>query len=121
MAWESPRGPMSIDPQTRDVVSNIYIRKVEEINGHLYNTEFATFEAVKDPLKALPNWVIINRSSHRYRWRWLHLSSRMRLCRFGDNRIRFVRQDHVIDVTAVLDRLPNFRYPLPKFDPLLRN
>jgi branched-chain amino acid transport system substrate-binding protein len=53
MAWESPRGPISIDPQTRDIVSNIYIRKVEKINGHLYNTEFATFEAVKDPLKAL--------------------------------------------------------------------
>ena len=52
MAWESPRGPISIDPQTRDVVSNIYIRKVEKINGH--NTEFATFEATKDPLKALP-------------------------------------------------------------------
>jgi len=53
MAWESPRGPMSIDPLTRDVVSNIYIRKVEKIDGHLYNTEFATFEAVRDPLKAL--------------------------------------------------------------------
>jgi branched-chain amino acid transport system substrate-binding protein len=53
MAWESPRGPISIDPQTRDIVSNIYIRKVEKMNGHLYNTEFATFEAVKDPLKAL--------------------------------------------------------------------
>ena len=37
MAWESPRGPMSIDPQTRDVVSNIYIRKIGKINGHLYN------------------------------------------------------------------------------------
>ena len=54
MAWESPRGPISIDPQTRDIVSNIYIRKVEKINGHLYNTEFATFAAVKDPLKVLP-------------------------------------------------------------------
>jgi branched-chain amino acid transport system substrate-binding protein len=53
MSWESPRGPISIDPQTRDIVSNIYIRKVEKMNGHLYNTEFATFEAVKDPLKAL--------------------------------------------------------------------
>jgi branched-chain amino acid transport system substrate-binding protein len=52
MAWESPRGPMSIDPQTRDVVNNIYIRKVEKINGQLYNTEFATYEAVKDPMKA---------------------------------------------------------------------
>ena len=52
MAWESPRGPMSIDPGTRDVVNNIYIRKVEKINGQLYNTEFATYEAVKDPMKA---------------------------------------------------------------------
>jgi branched-chain amino acid transport system substrate-binding protein len=52
MAWESPRGPMSIDPQTRDVVNNIYIRRVEKINGQLYNAEFATYEAVKDPLKS---------------------------------------------------------------------
>jgi branched-chain amino acid transport system substrate-binding protein len=52
VAWESPRGPISIDTQTRDIVSNIYIRKVEKINGHLYNTEFATFENVRDPLKA---------------------------------------------------------------------
>lgn len=52
MAWESPRGPTSIDPQTRDVVNNIYIRKVEKISGQLYNTEFATYEAVKDPMKA---------------------------------------------------------------------
>jgi branched-chain amino acid transport system substrate-binding protein len=51
MAWESPRGPMSIDPETRDVVNNIYIRKVEKINGKLYNVEFATYEAVKDPVK----------------------------------------------------------------------
>lgn len=43
----------------------------------------------------------------------------MRLCRFGDNRLGLVRQDHVIDVSAVLDRLPSFRYPLPKFDPLI--
>ena len=52
MAWESPRGPMSIDPQTRDVVNNIYIRRVEKIDGQLYNTEFAIYEAVKDPMKA---------------------------------------------------------------------
>jgi branched-chain amino acid transport system substrate-binding protein len=51
MAWESPRGPISIDPQTRDVVQNIYIRKVEKLNGQLYSVEFATYEAVKDPLK----------------------------------------------------------------------
>jgi branched-chain amino acid transport system substrate-binding protein len=52
MAWESPRGPMSIDPETRDVVHNEYVRKVEKVNGGLYNVEFATVEAVKDPLKA---------------------------------------------------------------------
>ena len=52
MAWESPRGPISIDPQTRDIVQNIYVRKVEKVNGQLYNTEFATYEAVKDPMKA---------------------------------------------------------------------
>ena len=51
MAWESPRGPISIDPQTRDIVQNIYIRKVEKVNGQLYNMEFATYDAVKDPLK----------------------------------------------------------------------
>ena len=48
MKWESPRGPISIDPDTRDIVQNIYIRKVEKKNGELYNVEFQTFEAVKD-------------------------------------------------------------------------
>jgi branched-chain amino acid transport system substrate-binding protein len=52
LKWDSPRGPMSIDPETRDVVHNEYIRKVERVNGALSNVEFATFEAVKDPLKA---------------------------------------------------------------------
>src|SRR3954453_14674746 len=52
LKWESPRGPISIDPDTRDIVQNIYIRKVEKVNGQLYNQEFATFEAVKDPGKA---------------------------------------------------------------------
>jgi branched-chain amino acid transport system substrate-binding protein len=47
-AWESPRGPMSTDPATGDVIHNIYMRKVEKTNGELYNVEFATFEAVKD-------------------------------------------------------------------------
>jgi branched-chain amino acid transport system substrate-binding protein len=51
MAWESPRGPISIDPDTRDIVSNIYIRKVEKIDGHLWAKEFETFPNVKDPLK----------------------------------------------------------------------
>src|SRR5689334_497180 len=52
LKWESPRGPISIDPDTRDIVQNIYIRRVEKKNGKLYNVEFATFEAVKDPIKA---------------------------------------------------------------------
>jgi branched-chain amino acid transport system substrate-binding protein len=51
MKWESPRGPISIDPQTREIVQNIYISKVEKQNGELWAIEFATFEAVKDPLK----------------------------------------------------------------------
>jgi branched-chain amino acid transport system substrate-binding protein len=52
MAWESPRGPISIDPDTRDIIQNIYVRRVERVGGELYNVEFATFEAVKDPIKA---------------------------------------------------------------------
>ena len=52
MKWESPRGPISIDPETRDIIQNEYMRKVEKKNGQLYNVEFATFEAVKDPVKA---------------------------------------------------------------------
>ena len=52
MAWESPRGPISIDAETRDIVQNIYIRKVEKVGNELYNVEFATIEAVKDPAKA---------------------------------------------------------------------
>jgi len=52
MKWESPRGPISIDPETRDIVQNIYLGKVEKVRGELWNVQFATFEAVKDPLKA---------------------------------------------------------------------
>ena len=52
MKWESPRGPMSIDPETRDVVHNEYIRRVEKVNGQLYNVELSTVEAVKDPVRA---------------------------------------------------------------------
>lgn len=51
-SFESPRGPVSIDPQTRDVVHNIYVRKVEKQGGQLWNTEVQTFTAVKDPAKA---------------------------------------------------------------------
>jgi branched-chain amino acid transport system substrate-binding protein len=52
MKWESPRGPISIDPETRDIIQNVYIRKVEKVDGELQNVEFDTFEAVKDPVKA---------------------------------------------------------------------
>jgi branched-chain amino acid transport system substrate-binding protein len=51
MAWESPRGPVSLDADTRDIVSNIYIRKVEKIDGQLWAKEFETFANVKDPMK----------------------------------------------------------------------
>jgi branched-chain amino acid transport system substrate-binding protein len=50
-AWESPRGPVAIDPSTREIVQNIYIRSVEKVAGELYSVELATFEAVKDPTK----------------------------------------------------------------------
>lgn len=52
MSWTSPRGPVSIDPKTRDIVQNVYVRKVEKVDGQLYNVEFSTFEAVPDPVKA---------------------------------------------------------------------
>jgi len=51
MTWESPRGQISIDPETRYIVQNVYIGKVEKVQGELYNVEFETFKAVKDPLK----------------------------------------------------------------------
>ena len=44
-----PRGQIAIDPETRDIIQNEYIRRVEKVNGELYNVEFATIEAVKDP------------------------------------------------------------------------
>lgn len=52
MAWESPRGPISIDPETRDIVQNVYIRRVEKVGGELRNVEFDKIERVKDPWKA---------------------------------------------------------------------
>ena len=48
---KSPRGPISIDPKERDIVQNIYIRRVEKIGGKLANVEFDTIPAVKDPWK----------------------------------------------------------------------
>jgi branched-chain amino acid transport system substrate-binding protein len=52
LAWTSPRGPISIDPETRDIIQNIYIREVKRVDGQLYNVEFATIPNVKDPVKA---------------------------------------------------------------------
>ena len=52
MAWESPRGPMSIDPETRDVIQTVYIRRVEKRDGQLVNVEFDKVDNVKDPFKA---------------------------------------------------------------------
>lgn len=50
--FESPRGQIYIDAQTRDVVHNVYVRKVERINGQMWNTEIQTVTDVKDPGKA---------------------------------------------------------------------
>jgi branched-chain amino acid transport system substrate-binding protein len=49
MKWESPRGPMMIDAETRDVVQNVYIRRVEKVKGELVNVVFDTMPMVKDP------------------------------------------------------------------------
>jgi branched-chain amino acid transport system substrate-binding protein len=51
MKINSPRGPIVIDPETRDVTQTVYIRKVEKVNGELFNVEFDKFADVKDPGK----------------------------------------------------------------------
>jgi len=51
MKLTSPRGPIMIDPETRDVVQTVYIRKVEKVGGSLYNVEFDKFADQKDPAK----------------------------------------------------------------------
>ena len=51
MKLASPRGPIMIDPETRDVVQTVYIRKVEKVGGGLYNVEFDKFADQKDPAK----------------------------------------------------------------------
>lgn len=48
-SWVSPRGPITIDPATRDIVQDIYMREVKEVDGELYNVEFATYPKIKDP------------------------------------------------------------------------
>lgn len=49
MEWTSPRGVITIDPKTRDIVQDIYIREVKDVNGELYNVEFAKYPKVRDP------------------------------------------------------------------------
>jgi branched-chain amino acid transport system substrate-binding protein len=49
--WESPRGQVSIDPDTRDIINTVYIRRVEKVGGEVRNVEIAKFENVKDPVK----------------------------------------------------------------------
>jgi branched-chain amino acid transport system substrate-binding protein len=51
MKWESPRGQILIDPDTRDIVQNVYIREVQKINGRAQNVEIDKIENVKDPAK----------------------------------------------------------------------
>src|SRR5271170_8197477 len=51
MRLMSPRGPILIDPETRDIVQTVYIRKVEKTGGGLYNVEFDKFPEQKDPGK----------------------------------------------------------------------
>jgi branched-chain amino acid transport system substrate-binding protein len=54
-SWESPRGPISIDPETRDIVQTVYIRKVAKVDGRLVNVEIDAIPNVKDPYKASMN------------------------------------------------------------------
>lgn len=51
MKINSPRGPITIDPATRDVIQTVYVRKVEKVNGELHNVEFDKFTDLKDPGK----------------------------------------------------------------------
>jgi branched-chain amino acid transport system substrate-binding protein len=52
LKWESPRGPVSIDPETRDIVQTIYIRRTEKVDGKVVNVDIDKVENVKDPVKA---------------------------------------------------------------------
>jgi branched-chain amino acid transport system substrate-binding protein len=49
LKWDSPRGPMMIDPETRDVVQDVYIRRVEKVGNELVNVPFDKISMVKDP------------------------------------------------------------------------
>jgi branched-chain amino acid transport system substrate-binding protein len=51
MKWESPRGPITIDPETRDIIQTVYIRRLDKVGGKLLNVEIGKIENVKDPVK----------------------------------------------------------------------
>lgn len=55
MALDSPRGPIKIDPRTRDIIQTVYVRRVERVKGDLINVEFDSFKEVKDPVKEASN------------------------------------------------------------------
>jgi branched-chain amino acid transport system substrate-binding protein len=48
-SWNSPRGPVKIDPQTRELIQNTYIRQAEKINGEVVDVVLKTYPAVNDP------------------------------------------------------------------------
>ena len=48
---KSPRGPIMIDPEEREIVENIYIRRIEKKDGKLTNVDIKTYPMVKDPWK----------------------------------------------------------------------
>lgn len=52
LKWESPRGPVAIDPETRDIIQTIYIRRTEKVGGKIVNVDIDKVENVKDPVKA---------------------------------------------------------------------
>ena len=50
MSWKSPRGQISIDPETRDIVQTVYIREVKDVGGKLQNVLIDSIADVKDPV-----------------------------------------------------------------------
>jgi branched-chain amino acid transport system substrate-binding protein len=52
MKWESPRGPITIDPETRDIIQTVYIYQVQKVGNEIKNVEIDKVENVKDPVKA---------------------------------------------------------------------
>lgn len=52
LSWESPRGPISIDPETRDIIQTVYIDEVQKVDGKLVNVQIAAIPNVKHPVKA---------------------------------------------------------------------